>query len=93
MYAQQPPPLPPIEPVFKTVNHLLHLVLTVITCGAWSFVWAAVAFTTAIENSKKQAWYMQARHAHAHAYWQWMGTQDRHEPGQVPTQREQMNGG
>lgn len=29
----------------KNPNHVLHLVLTLVTCGMWSVVWIALAFT------------------------------------------------
>lgn len=28
----------------KPVNHILHLILTLLTCGAWGLVWLILAF-------------------------------------------------
>jgi Uncharacterised protein family UPF0547 len=37
------PPAPPVGVVVTGPNHLLHLVLTVLTCGVWGVVWLVVA--------------------------------------------------
>jgi hypothetical protein len=36
---------------FKT-NHILHLLLTLVTCGLWGIVWMIVAASNATERSK-----------------------------------------
>lgn len=32
----------------KSVNHVLHLILTLITLGVWSFVWLALVIIAAV---------------------------------------------
>jgi hypothetical protein len=34
----------------RSTNHILHLILTVLTCGAWALVWAVVA---AVNSGKR----------------------------------------
>lgn len=45
----------------KRTNHVLHLLLTMGTCGAWGFVWIAVALYNAVTKEKHrtvaQGWY------------------------------------
>ncbi|TWF94392.1 hypothetical protein [Saccharopolyspora dendranthemae] len=53
-------PVPPPQPVDKQVNHLLHLVLTLLTCGAWVIVWALLALIVGAENSQKQRHFQEA---------------------------------
>lgn len=36
----------------KQTNHVLHLLLTLLTCGAWGFVWAGVAAYNAATHQK-----------------------------------------
>lgn len=36
----------------KKTNHVLHLILTFATCGAWGFVWAGVAIYNAFAKDK-----------------------------------------
>lgn len=40
-----------VEPKRKT-NHILHLLLSVITCGLWLPIWLMVSGTTNIRNSQ-----------------------------------------
>ncbi|MFE9743571.1 hypothetical protein ACFYOT_01565 [Saccharothrix saharensis] len=57
-YAQPYPPPPYVQPVMpqqnvqvnviagrRGVNHGLHLVLTILTCGLWAIVWIIVAIS------------------------------------------------
>jgi hypothetical protein len=53
-------PVQPMQPVYKQTNHALHLILTLITFGCWSFVWIGAAIVTSIDNKNKQQWYEQA---------------------------------
>lgn len=47
----------------KHTNHLLHLILTFFTCGAWGFVWVGVVIWNAMTKEKTistqtpSAWY------------------------------------
>lgn len=36
----------------KKVNHLLHLVLTILTAGLWGIVWAFKALTTPSQRTQ-----------------------------------------
>lgn len=36
----------------KTTSHVLHLVLSIITCGIWLIVWAAIATSNSRHNKK-----------------------------------------
>lgn len=38
----------------KRTNHLLHLLLTLFTCGAWGFVWAGVAIYNAVTHERHE---------------------------------------
>ena len=33
-------------------SHILHLILSILTCGIWVFVWILCALSNAIENAK-----------------------------------------
>lgn len=35
----------------KQVNHVLHLILSLVTCGAWAFVWLILALTVKEKRS------------------------------------------
>lgn len=65
------PPVPPIEPVIKPTNHVLHLILTVLTCLLWAPVWIIVAVLTNNSNNKLQAQYAQALRQYTQAQWAW----------------------
>jgi len=36
----------------QKVNHILHLILSFITCGVWMAVWLLVALSSSIECSR-----------------------------------------
>jgi len=46
--------MPPIQPVYITTNHLLHLVLTLVTCGIWALVWPCVYAVNTMNNTAKR---------------------------------------
>lgn len=54
------PPMPPIPPTYATTNHVLHLVLTLITCGVWAFIWPCVYGVNTLMNSSKRTAYERA---------------------------------
>ena len=33
-------------------SHILHLILSIITCGAWVFIWLLCGLSNGIENAK-----------------------------------------
>ncbi|MER5761164.1 hypothetical protein [Streptomyces sp. NPDC002082] len=35
----------------KPINHTLQLILTLVTCGLWSFVWIALAILASAQNA------------------------------------------
>lgn len=55
---QQPPvvvqqntgPFPPYAPYRPPVNHVLHLILTLLTCGLWAPVWIVMAIIDAVRR-------------------------------------------
>lgn len=56
-----PPPRP------KRVNHVLHLILTVLTAGFWIPVWFTVMIFTHTGNTRADAEYW----SKIQRYWQW----------------------
>ncbi|MGI8313349.1 hypothetical protein [Saccharopolyspora hattusasensis] len=52
-----PAPIPPIAPMPRECNHTLHLILSLVTCGFWLFVWPFVAFSVSSKNKSAQARY------------------------------------
>ena len=38
----------------KNTNHLLHLILTLITCGLWLFIWIPVSIGDSMHKVKRQ---------------------------------------
>lgn len=53
-----PYPIPPVEPIYKETNHLLHFILTVITFGVWGVCcWWPVAMIVNSTNSSKRERY------------------------------------
>lgn len=53
-------PIQPVPPMYKQTNHALHLILSLITFGAWVFVWIGVAIANSMDNKNKKQWYEQA---------------------------------
>lgn len=51
-------PIPPSQPNYKRCNHLLHLVLSLITLGVWSWVWLVVGVYVAVSNKSKYERYV-----------------------------------
>lgn len=45
--------MPPSEPSYVETNHILHLILTLITCGLWAPAWLGVYLVNANTNSGK----------------------------------------
>ena len=60
-----PAPTPPMEPVIRRTNHVLHLLLTLITFGMWIFVWPCVAVWNNHCNDRDRREY-QVNLAHYH---------------------------
>lgn len=69
--APTPPPMPPLEPHYQRTNHILHLILTVLTIGAWLPVWGLVYIINEVSNQGKRRHYDEARQQYNHAYWTW----------------------
>ncbi|SNR37818.1 hypothetical protein SAMN06265360_10472 [Haloechinothrix alba] len=64
-----PPPVPPVRPTPKKVNHLLHLVLTIITFGSWAImVWPWWAIAINLSNSRAEREYEQKLAAYTRDY-------------------------
>jgi hypothetical protein len=72
MYQDQPdiaPPIPPVAPVHVQTNHVLHLLLSLCTCGAWLFVWPVIAMWNAYSNGRSRRLYEAARASYQQALW------------------------
>lgn len=52
-----PPPIPPIPPTYVSTNHVLHLILSLLTCGLWVLVWPCVHVVNTMGNSSKRKEY------------------------------------
>lgn len=64
-----PPPIPPIAPTYKETSHILHLVLTLITCGLWALVWPLVHLVNVMNNKSKREHYEQRLNEYHHYTW------------------------
>lgn len=53
-------PIPPVQPETPKVNHLLHLVLTIITGGFWLLPWLVLSLSVSAQASRAQREYRQA---------------------------------
>lgn len=65
----QPPPVPPVEPVYVATNHVLHLLLSLVTCGAWLVVWPFVAIANSNANATKRRVFQAQVNQYQHAVW------------------------
>lgn len=54
-----PMPVPPIQPVYKTTSHGVHVFLSIITLGLWLFVWPLVALGNNASNKSARENYQQ----------------------------------
>ena len=55
---------PLIPPTYGTVNHTLHLLLCLFTCGAWLFVWPFIALGVGLTNRSKRKAYQRQLNTH-----------------------------
>lgn len=53
-------PLAPVQPEIAHVNHLLHLVLSILTSGLWLIVWILLTINVKSENDRLQRRYRAA---------------------------------
>ena len=44
-------PIRPDEPRYVKCNHILHLLLTIVTGGLWIVAWAMIAYQTTISGT------------------------------------------
>lgn len=54
-------PIPPREPQPTQCNHVLHLLITLFTCGMWVFVWPLVWMHVALKNRAAERLYRAER--------------------------------
>lgn len=47
-------PLQPAPPPYIKTNHVLHLLLTLFTCGFWAMIWPIVYFINERDNAAKR---------------------------------------
>lgn len=66
-----PAPVRPVEPSYIRINHLLHLTITVLTCGLWSLVWAMLGLLASLDNSTLRLEYQKTVQAYDVAYAEW----------------------
>jgi len=73
-----PPPIAPREPIYVQTNHVLHLILSLITFGMWAlFVWPWLAIIHIISNNQKRRQYDEAFARYNYDYWLWQQSQQR----------------
>lgn len=78
-YAHTPAPVPPLPPTRKQVNHLLHLVLTILTAGAWLvMVWPWYALLVNGNNAASERRYQRAYADYHRQLQQWQMEQKVH---------------
>ncbi len=58
-------PLAPVQPETTHVNHLLHLVLSILTGGLWLIVWILLTINIKSENDRLQRRYRAAMRRHS----------------------------
>lgn len=72
MTATFGPPVPPPEPIIKPVNHTVHLLLSVITFGAWAVcVWPWWVLLVNHSNKKKSRKYAEQMAVYAARKREW----------------------
>lgn len=64
---------PPTPPVTSPTNHILHLLLTVFTCGLWLFVWPCVGVANILINNAKIKRYAAQYAAYQRYLWEVQG--------------------
>jgi hypothetical protein len=52
-----PPPVRPESPARQQTNHILHLLLSIVTAGFWIIIWAIAAQQTAALNHQAEREY------------------------------------
>lgn len=53
----QPPPLAPLPPRHREPQHVVHLILTLLTFGIWLGAWVVAVLIAAAENAREQRRY------------------------------------
>lgn len=76
-----PPPIAPDQPRPIPINHVLHLILTLLTCGAWSVVWIAIAIINEGKHKQNVVAYNRAMAEYTHHYQQWAWAQNQRPNG------------
>lgn len=57
------PPIPPRKPRSEGTNHILHLLLTFITCGLWFPMWFLSALIVMRQNARYRTQLSEYEHA------------------------------
>lgn len=78
-HTPTPPPVPPIAPVQTTMNHTLHLILTLVSCGLWGLVWIGLCVTHSVTQKALRARYVRALAEYTHSHWLWEQEQNSRE--------------
>lgn len=65
------PPPPPLEPRYQNPQHIVHVILTVVSLGMWLPIWILCAWSAERYNSRARYRYEQAYLAWQQAYWAW----------------------
>lgn len=52
-----PPPVPPREPRVHQPQHVVHLILSVLTCGFWLVIWGMAAMNASAANEQERKRY------------------------------------
>lgn len=75
--AAMPPPIAPVAPTYSSCNHVLHLILSILTVGMWLFVWPLVYIAVTSNNKSKAKRYEEELKTYNRDYWQWQQSQQR----------------
>lgn len=59
-------PVTPVQPIYTSTNHLLHLILSFVTLGLWLWVWPIVAIVNSHQNKARREQYQREMAEFAH---------------------------
>lgn len=76
------PPRPPPRPTPGRTNHILHLLLTLLSFGAWGIVWLFLAINQQTANRQAQERYERAANQYEIDYYNWQLGRYHRPPGQ-----------
>ena len=66
-----PPPIPPQPPRHHAPQHVVHLILSVLTAGFWLVIWGIAALNAQGANDQERKRYERELQEYATAYDEW----------------------